>query len=83
MLPRGLPARLAHDGYAGPGVEGDTLGLTMRVLSEPKVRRYVPGPDEVCLSIHARCAPPTSLHPGWVEVLRITCDDTGRTLRRR
>ncbi len=77
MLPRDLPARLAHDGYAGPGVEGATPGLTMRVLSESKVRRYAPGPDEVCISIRARCAAPLSLHPDWVEVLRIACDDTG------
>ncbi len=77
MLPRDLPARLAQDGYVGPGLESDMLGLTMRVLSEPKARRYVPGPDEVCISMHGRGAPATRLHSGWVEVLRVACDDTG------
>lgn len=77
MLPRDLPARLARDGYAGPGAEDDTPGLQMRVLSEPKVRRYTPGPDEICISIHSRRASAPTLRPGWVEVLRVPCDDTG------
>ncbi len=40
LLPRDLPARLAHDGYVGPSDECDAPGLSMTVLNEPKARRY-------------------------------------------
>ena len=78
MLPRDLRARLVQDGYAGPGTEADRQGLQMRVLREAKACRYVPGPDDVCLSIHSRAASAPVLRPGWVEVLTVACDDTGR-----
>lgn len=47
LLPRYLPARLAHDGYLGPCDQRDATGLTMIVLSESKARRYTPGIDDV------------------------------------
>ena len=77
MLPRDLPGRLARDGYAGPGNEADWRGLQMLVLSEPKARRYQPGPDEVCVSIRGRATAPIVLRSGWVAVLDVACDDTG------
>lgn len=77
LLPRDLPAQLAHDGYVGPGDERDAPGLAMAVLSASKVRRYSPGIDDVCISIHGRHDEPTALQPGWAAVLRVACDDTG------
>ncbi|WP_310571215.1 hypothetical protein [Gemmatimonas sp.] len=52
LLPRDLPAQLAHDGSVAPGDEQDALSLTLAVLSASKVRRYTPGTDDVCISIH-------------------------------
>lgn len=77
ILPRDLPTRLAQDGYIGPGDECDASGLAMTVLSESKARRYTPGPDDVCISIHGRRDAPAALRPGWAAVLRVACDDTG------
>lgn len=77
MLPRYLPALLAGDGFIGRGDERDHSNLAMLVLSASKAARYVPGPNEVCISIHAHGTAPPSLSPGWAAVLRIECDDTG------
>jgi hypothetical protein len=78
LLPRDLPARLASDGYVGPGAEGDVPGLKMSVLSASKVARYRPAPGgEVCVAIRSHGAASVPLLAGWVAVLAVECDDTG------
>lgn len=64
ILPRDLPARLAHDGYVGLGDECDAPGPTMTVLSASKAEQYTPGIDDVCISIHGRREDPTALQRG-------------------
>lgn len=77
MLPRDLPGRLVRDGYAGPREEAAWRGLQMRVMSARRARSYLPGPDEVCVSIRGRGDAPIALQPGWAEILAVECDDTG------
>jgi predicted protein tyrosine phosphatase len=60
----------------GPGDERDAPGLAVTVLSASKVRRYTPGTDDVCISIHGRREDPTALQSGWAAVLCVACDDT-------
>lgn len=62
------------DGFYGPD-EYD--GLRISVMSLREVMEYMPGPDEVCISIHTDYygyAKPELL--GFVDVLRLNFDDT-------
>ncbi len=77
MLPRDLPRRLRHDGYAGVGPEPHTGVLQLRVVSATKIRRYVPGGDEVLVSFCSHMSERARIQHGWVDTLFLVFDDTG------
>lgn len=77
LLPRDLPARLRYDGYVGVGHEPQGGVLQLRVMSVQKIQRYIPGADEVLISIRSHGALAARVPDGWVDILFLAFDDTG------
>jgi predicted protein tyrosine phosphatase len=69
-------SRFLHDGYTGPD-ETDYQGLRLAVMGQHTATVYVPGENEVCISINS--ANHGVLHPAlslrFVDVLHLEFDD--------
>ncbi len=68
---------LAADGYVGDVEEAQSGVMQMRVLSAPKLARYMPAADEVLVTISTPGGHARADVAGWVDVLALVFDDTG------